>query len=119
MKASVPVLLAVDEDPQSLSAVERELVDRYARSYRVVCVSSAEEAMAELEALAAAGEDVALVLAAQWLSGTTGSELLGRVRDAPPARAARAADRVGQLGRRPDRRGDLRRRWRGGRSSTT
>ena len=40
--------------------------------------------MAELEALAAAGEDVALVLAAQWLSGTTGSELLGRVRDLHP-----------------------------------
>ena len=37
--------------------------------------------MAELEALAAAGEDVALVLAAQWLGGTTGGELLGRVRD--------------------------------------
>ena len=37
--------------------------------------------MAELEALQAAGEDVALVLAAQSLSGTTGGELLGKVRD--------------------------------------
>ena len=37
--------------------------------------------MAELEALAAAGEDVALVLAAQSFAGMTGSELLGRVRD--------------------------------------
>lgn len=77
---SVPVLLAVDDDAHSLSDVERELLDRYARSYRVVCVPSAEEAMAELEKLAAAGEDVALVLASQWLSGTTGSELLGKVR---------------------------------------
>ena len=64
---SLPVLLAVDEDERSLRDVERELADRYSRSYRVVCVSSAEEAMAELEALAAAGEDVALVLAAQSL----------------------------------------------------
>ena len=37
--------------------------------------------MVELWALAEAGEDVALVLAAQALGGTTGSELLGRVRD--------------------------------------
>jgi thioredoxin reductase (NADPH) len=77
---SVPVLFAVDEDEGSLREVERELLDRYARSYRVVCVRSAPEALAQLEALSAAGEDVALVLAAQWLSGTTGSELLGKVR---------------------------------------
>jgi thioredoxin reductase (NADPH) len=80
MAVSAPVLLAIDEDERSLSDVERELVDRYARSYRVVCLSSAEEAMVKLEALAAAGDDVALVLAAPWLSGTTGSELLGEVR---------------------------------------
>jgi thioredoxin reductase (NADPH) len=78
---AVPVLFAIDEDEGLLRAVERELDDRYARSYRVVCVSSEQEAMAELEALAAAGEDVALVLSAQRLGQTTGGELLGRVRD--------------------------------------
>jgi thioredoxin reductase (NADPH) len=77
---SAPVLFAVDEDASSLRDVERELVDRYSQSYRVVCVCSSEDAMVELEALAAAGEDVALVLAAQELIGT-GSELLGKVRD--------------------------------------
>jgi thioredoxin reductase (NADPH) len=76
-----PVLFAVDEDERALHDVERELVDRYSRSYRVVCVSSAKEAMAELQALGARGEDVALVLAAQSLGGMTGSELLGKVRD--------------------------------------
>ena len=35
MEAPVPVLLAVDEDAPSLSVIERELTDRYARSYRV------------------------------------------------------------------------------------
>ncbi|HVY77237.1 MAG TPA: FAD-dependent oxidoreductase [Solirubrobacterales bacterium] len=81
---SAPVLVAIDEDPRALGDVERELVDRYARSYRVVCLSSADEGVAELEALAKAGEDVALVLAAQWLNWTTGSELLGRVRNLHP-----------------------------------
>jgi thioredoxin reductase (NADPH) len=78
---AVPVLVAVDEDERSLHEVERELVDRYSRNYRVVCVSSAEEAMAQLQALEAAEEDVALVLAAQSLGGRPGGELLGRVRD--------------------------------------
>lgn len=81
---SVPVLLAVDEDAASLGAVERELVDRYARSYRVICVATAAEVRAELEALAAAGEDVALVLSGQRLGETTGGELLGEVRTLHP-----------------------------------
>ncbi len=78
---SVPVIFAVDEDERALGAVERELVDRYSRSYRVVCVSSEEEAMAELGALADAGEDVALVLAAHRVGEGLGGELLARVRD--------------------------------------
>lgn len=81
MVVSVPVLFAIDEDERALRVVERELVDRYSRSYRVLCVSSAEEAMAELEALADAGDDVALVLAAQSFEGMAGSDLLGKVRD--------------------------------------
>jgi thioredoxin reductase (NADPH) len=76
-----PVLFAVDADESALGNVERELVDRYSRSYRVVCASSAEEALEHLRALKVAGEDVALVLAAQSLGAMTGSELLGRVRD--------------------------------------
>ena len=39
-----PVILAVDGDPAGLAGLERELVDRYARHYDVVCTSSAGEA---------------------------------------------------------------------------
>ena len=74
------MLLAVDADPDALGRVERELRDRYASSYRVVGTRSPDEALAILTELANAGEDVALVLAAQWLSETTGSELFERVR---------------------------------------
>ncbi|HET9197258.1 MAG TPA: FAD-dependent oxidoreductase [Solirubrobacterales bacterium] len=76
-----PVLFAVHGDERLLSDIERELVDRYSRSYRVLCASSAGEAMAELGALREAGEDVALVLAAQSCGELRGTELLGRVRD--------------------------------------
>jgi len=76
-----PVLFAVDENEQLLREVERELVDRYSRSYRIVCAPSAAEAMAQLRALEEAGEDVALVLAAQGCGEMSGTELLSKVRD--------------------------------------
>jgi thioredoxin reductase (NADPH) len=79
-----PVLVAVDEDAGSLRDLERELLDRYARHYRVICTRSPREARAQLKQLAAAGEEVALVLAGQWLSETTGSELLDEARHLHP-----------------------------------
>jgi thioredoxin reductase (NADPH) len=78
---AAPILFAVDGDERALRDIERELVDRYSRSYRIVCACSAGEAMAELQALKEAGEDVALVLAAQGCGEMRGAELLGRVRD--------------------------------------
>ncbi len=73
------VLVAVDEDPGVLASVEQTLHDRYARDYRVLCLPSASEALADLERLAASGKQVALVVAGQCLTGMSGSELLGEV----------------------------------------
>jgi thioredoxin reductase (NADPH) len=81
---SGPVLIAVDEDAGALRDVERELRDRYARHYRVICMRSPHEALACLEDLAAEDEQVALVLAGQWLSGISGSELLDQARHLHP-----------------------------------
>jgi thioredoxin reductase (NADPH) len=81
---SGPVLVAVEEDALALQDVERALRDRYARHYRVVCMRSSQEALACLQDLAAAGEQVALVLAGQWLAGLTGSELLDQARHLHP-----------------------------------
>jgi thioredoxin reductase (NADPH) len=80
---SAPALLAVDAD-SALGPVERELRGRYADSYRVICTPSPDEALAILARLSDAGEEVALVLAGQWLSETTGGELLERVRQLHP-----------------------------------
>lgn len=77
-------LVAVDEDPDALRDVERELLDRYARHYRVISMRSSDEALACLEELAAAGDEVALVLAGHGLSGMTGAELLDEVRHLHP-----------------------------------
>jgi thioredoxin reductase (NADPH) len=72
---SGPVLVVVYEDATALLDVERELRDRYARHYRVLCTVSPQEACAHLDDLAAGGDEVALILAGHQLSGMTGSEL--------------------------------------------
>ena len=79
-----PVLLAVDSDQTKLAVLERELSDRYARSYRVLATSSAPDALGTLRDLAAAEEEVALVLAAHDVSGTSGTALLRQVHQLHP-----------------------------------
>ena len=75
----VPVLVAVDDDPDLLRDVERELRNRYVQDYRVCCLSSPREALDALERMAAAGEQVALVLAGEELAGAPGTSLLAEV----------------------------------------
>ena len=96
-----PALLAVDTDSAALGRVERELRDRYEGSYRVMCTRSSDEALAILERLSDAGEEVALVLAGQWLSDTTGSDLLERVRQLHPHAKRGLLVAWGEWGHRP------------------
>ena len=84
-----PVLLAVDDDESLLGDIERELRDRYARHYQVVCVRTTADARAHLAGFAASGVDVALVLAGRSAAGVPASELLAEVRQLHP-RAKRA-----------------------------
>src|SRR3954454_8094592 len=79
-----PVLLAVDDDPDALRAVETELRERYSGDYTVLCEGSCKAALGTLERLRAEDQPVALVLSGQWLSGMTGDELLGRVHQLHP-----------------------------------
>jgi thioredoxin reductase (NADPH) len=85
----LPVLLAIDDDVALLGDIERELRDRYARHYQVVCVRTPAEMRAQLAAFAASGVEVALVLAARSIAGASSSELLADVRKLHP-RAKRA-----------------------------
>ena len=79
-----PVLLVVDDDAGALANIESELRDRYGSRYRIVCHSSGEAGMSALEKLRAAGENVAIVLADQWMTGMTGTELLARAHQLHP-----------------------------------
>ncbi|MGE5282380.1 MAG: FAD-dependent oxidoreductase [Chloroflexota bacterium] len=80
-----PLLLAVEGDPATLARVERELTRRYGGDYRVRAERGAADALRALESLREEGAPVALVLADQWLAGTTGAELLARVKELHPS----------------------------------
>ena len=58
-----PLVLVVDDDVERLGLVRRELLRRYQRDYKVVCVSTTSEALRLLDEAASADRQVALVLA--------------------------------------------------------
>jgi thioredoxin reductase (NADPH) len=71
-----PVLLTVDDDPEVLSAVERDLKRRYVREYRILSAPSGEGGLDLLRQLSLRGEPVALLLADQRMPGLSGVEFL-------------------------------------------
>jgi thioredoxin reductase (NADPH) len=72
-----PLVFAVDDDPPALRRITGAL-ERYARDYRVVCGSSPEDALTQLEGQRD-GAQVALVLAARGSGMLRGEDLLARV----------------------------------------
>ncbi len=79
-----PVVLVVDDDAGRLKRIRAELDRRYAEDYRVECERSATAAAQRLADLHDAGDDVALVLADQWMPGLEGTALLARARELHP-----------------------------------
>ncbi len=75
-EAHKPVILAVDDDPQVLRAVRRDLRGAYADRYRVLGASSAGEALKVLDTLDERGHDPALFLVDQRMPDMTGVEFL-------------------------------------------
>ena len=98
-----PVLVAVDDDPDALGRVAHELHERYGSYYRVACESSPEAGMRALQELSAAGEEVAVVLADQWMPpGMTGVEFLSNTRQLyPTAKRALLVERGNRTIREP------------------
>src|SRR4028119_277007 len=79
-----PVILAVDDDPQVLRAVERDLRRRYAREYRVLRADSGESALDTLGKLTLRGDPVALFLVDQRMPRKSGVEFLEEARELFP-----------------------------------
>jgi len=73
-----PVLLTVDDDPEVLRAVERDLRKRYADRYRVVRADSGITALQSVQTLKRRNEAVALLLADQRMPEMSGVEFLNK-----------------------------------------
>jgi thioredoxin reductase (NADPH) len=74
-----PVLLAVDDDPEVLAAVERDLRQQYRSDFRVMRADSAREGLRLAEELKRRSRPVALFLVDQRMPGMSGSEFLTAV----------------------------------------
>jgi thioredoxin reductase (NADPH) len=79
-----PVLLAVDDDPEVLRAVDRDLRRQYASRFRVLRADSGEAALDSLRELKARNEAVALLLVDQRMPQVTGMKLLGQAMELYP-----------------------------------
>ena len=71
-----PAILAVDDDPQVLAAVRRDLLRQYGADFRVVVAPDGPEGLEAAQQLHERGEDLALFLVDQRMPGLEGTDLL-------------------------------------------
>ena len=79
-----PVLMVVDDDPQVLAAVRRDLRSHYRDNYTVVGASSGEDAVSTVKELKARGDALAMVITDQRMPGLQGADVLARTREIYP-----------------------------------
>ncbi|WGK65135.1 FAD-dependent oxidoreductase [Croceiramulus getboli] len=71
-----PILFAIDDDPQVLRAVARDLKQRYREDYRIMSTTSPQEALEVLKEIKKKGEAVALFLVDQRMPEMLGVAFL-------------------------------------------
>ena len=79
-----PIILTVDDDPNVLGAIERDLKARYRHDYRVLKAGSGREALEAVEELKRRGAPIALLLVDQRMPVMSGTDLLLEARKLCP-----------------------------------
>ena len=79
-----PALLVVDDDPQVLAAVRRDLRSRYRDNYTVLSAESGQQALETVQELKKRGDSLALIVSDERMPGMLGNEVLARSRDVYP-----------------------------------
>ena len=79
-----PAILAVDDDPQVLAAVRRDLRSHYRSTYAVLGATSGEEALSTIRELKARGDSLAIVVSDQRMPGMQGTDVLAQAREMYP-----------------------------------
>jgi thioredoxin reductase (NADPH) len=73
-----PVILTLDDEPQVLNAIERDLRQHYQRDYRILKAASGEEALVAVQQLKQRGDALALFLVDQRMPQMAGTEFLAQ-----------------------------------------
>jgi thioredoxin reductase (NADPH) len=81
---SKPVILCVDDEPQVLNAVNRDLRVQYSKEYRVLKAGSGKEALETVLDLKKRNEQIALFIADQRMPDMSGTEFLAETRELYP-----------------------------------
>lgn len=81
---SKPIILTLDDEPQVLNAVERDLVNHYHGEYRIVKAGSGADALRAVKQFKRRNEPVALFLVDQRMAGMSGTEFLSAVKEIYP-----------------------------------
>ncbi len=79
-----PVIFTIDDDPEVLRAIERDLRRGFGKDYRVLRADSGPAALEALKQLRLRNESVALLLSDQKMPGMNGVEFLERAREEFP-----------------------------------
>jgi thioredoxin reductase (NADPH) len=79
-----PVIFTVDDDPEVLRAIERDLRSNFGKDYRVVRADSGQSALEAIKQLLLRNEPVALILSDQRMPDMNGVEFLEKARELYP-----------------------------------
>jgi thioredoxin reductase (NADPH) len=71
-----PYILALDDDPAVLRAVERDLKGKFGSDYRILAADSPEKAVGFVRQLTARGDRIALFVVDQRMPGMSGTDFL-------------------------------------------
>jgi len=81
---SDPVILVVDDDPQVLAAIRRDLRSRYREDYRVLSANSGQAALDTIKELKARGDALAMLISDQRMPSMLGVDVLAKSRELYP-----------------------------------
>ncbi|MEO1436152.1 MAG: response regulator, partial [Bacteroidota bacterium] len=81
---SKPIIFSIDDDPQVLRAIGRDLRNRYRKEYRIMSANSPAEAMEALPELKKKGETIALFISDQRMPDLNGVEFLEKAKQEFP-----------------------------------
>ena len=82
-----PIILCVDDDPEVLASVERDLRAKYRKEFQIIKALGSENGLEAAETIKKRGTPMALFLVDQRMPGMTGTDFLAKMATLHPESA--------------------------------